>query len=98
MIRPPPRSTRTDTRFPYTTLCRSRRRAEHLVRDGEQQAAVLGERLRSHADAAYLTGRSASGILHTLESPSDSIPSAVLVLAARLAYPDRKSTRLNSSH
>src|SRR3546814_18482929 len=25
MIRRPPRSTRTDTRFPYTTLCRSRR-------------------------------------------------------------------------
>src|SRR3546814_3762340 len=24
MIRRPPRSTRTDTRFPYTTLCRSR--------------------------------------------------------------------------
>src|SRR3546814_12119847 len=23
MIRPPPRSTRTDTLFPYTTLCRS---------------------------------------------------------------------------
>src|SRR3546814_13889662 len=23
MIRPPPRSTRTDTPFPYTTLCRS---------------------------------------------------------------------------
>src|SRR3546814_20312063 len=28
MIRPPPRSTRTDTLFPYTTLCRS---AEHHV-------------------------------------------------------------------
>src|SRR3546814_3470131 len=27
MIRRPPRSTRTDTRFPYTTLFRSRRRA-----------------------------------------------------------------------
>src|SRR3546814_1295600 len=26
MIRRPPRSTRTDTLFPYTTLCRSRRR------------------------------------------------------------------------
>src|SRR3546814_13265268 len=27
MIRRPPRSTRTDTLFPYTTLCRSRRAA-----------------------------------------------------------------------
>src|SRR3546814_20954854 len=29
MIRRPPRSTRTDTLFPYTTLFRSRERAEH---------------------------------------------------------------------
>src|SRR3546814_17637520 len=28
MIRRPPRSTRTDTRFPYTTLFRSRKRSE----------------------------------------------------------------------
>src|SRR3546814_13372976 len=30
MIRRPPRSTRTDTLFPYTTLFRSRAAAEHL--------------------------------------------------------------------
>src|SRR3546814_14603116 len=30
MIRRPPRSTRTDTLFPYTTLFRSRRGAHHL--------------------------------------------------------------------
>src|SRR3546814_3188232 len=29
MIRRPPRSTRTDTLFPYTTLFRSRRQADH---------------------------------------------------------------------
>src|SRR3546814_6878600 len=33
MLRRPPRSTRTDTLFPYTTLFRSRR----LQRDGDQQ-------------------------------------------------------------
>src|SRR3546814_18576171 len=32
MIRRPPRSTRTDTLFPYTTLFRSRRRLEELWR------------------------------------------------------------------
>src|SRR3546814_9248890 len=31
MIRRPPRSTRTDTLFPYTTLFRSRVRADRLV-------------------------------------------------------------------
>src|SRR3546814_13909535 len=35
MIRRPPRSTRTDTLFPYTTLFRSRRTAERLHRRGE---------------------------------------------------------------
>src|SRR3546814_19757820 len=33
MLRRPPRSTRTDTRFPYTTLCRSADR-EHPVSAG----------------------------------------------------------------
>src|SRR3546814_2447547 len=39
MIRRPPRSTLTDTLFPYTTLFRSRavaRHARHAVRDGLQ--------------------------------------------------------------
>src|SRR3546814_18095207 len=40
MIRRPPRSTRTDTRFPYTTLCRSagaeREEVEFLAIDVEQ--------------------------------------------------------------
>src|SRR3546814_17898408 len=34
MIRRPPRSTRTDTLFPYTTLFRSRPLTLHLRRDG----------------------------------------------------------------
>src|SRR3546814_6551424 len=37
MIRRPPRSTRTDTLFPYTTLFRSPRRNEHAI--GRRQAA-----------------------------------------------------------
>src|SRR3546814_2937536 len=35
MIRRPPRSTRTDTRFPYTTLFRSRPRGGDLPRSHE---------------------------------------------------------------
>src|SRR3546814_4620909 len=37
MIRRPPRSTRTDTLFPYTTLFRSERVAEALELGGEHQ-------------------------------------------------------------
>src|SRR3546814_11087110 len=35
MIRPPPRSTRTDTLFPFTTLFRS-----HLLRTGTRRPAI----------------------------------------------------------
>src|SRR3546814_8127631 len=38
MIRPPPRATRTDTFFPYTTLCRSSRRARFLRAAGRRIA------------------------------------------------------------
>src|SRR3546814_3100842 len=39
MIRRPPRSTRTDTLFPYTTLFRSARRDPRLRREGDRGAA-----------------------------------------------------------
>src|SRR3546814_10847822 len=45
MIRRPPRSTRTDTLFPYTTLFRSdRSRTTPIGRSRSQDAAGLGER------------------------------------------------------
>src|SRR3546814_9505710 len=44
MIRRPPRSTRTDTLFPYTTLCRSlRARPAPLLRSGRGRRAAPGE-------------------------------------------------------
>src|SRR3546814_3410822 len=45
MIRRPPRSTRTDTLFPYTTLFRSAHQPEILA----QAAAVLADRDRALA-------------------------------------------------
>src|SRR3546814_17461532 len=42
MIRRPPRSTRTDTLFPYTTLCRSVRRGPLALEHLAQQAAAFG--------------------------------------------------------
>src|SRR3546814_5614468 len=61
MIRRPPRSTRTDTLFPYTTLFRSERRSRQRGQDAipgqhEPRAAHAAERhprlLRSAAGAA----------------------------------------------
>src|SRR3546814_5231859 len=49
MIRRPPRSTRTDTRLPYTTLFRSRRRdAGRTLRGDDQSGGV--PRLVQRAD------------------------------------------------
>src|SRR3546814_5844657 len=48
MIRQPPRSTRTDTLFPYTTLFRSRRLdAEHHL-ESQRRAAPLQRAARRH--------------------------------------------------
>src|SRR3546814_1668009 len=67
MIRRPPRSTRTDTLFPYTTLCRSARR---MGASGDEEEVSLegvqhGDRLRVRpgdkvpVDGEVLDGRSA---------------------------------------
>src|SRR3546814_6529993 len=53
MIRRPPRSTRTDTLFPYTTLFRSLVERDPLLRPAVeravQHASVLGEPVRAVA-------------------------------------------------
>src|SRR3546814_15389974 len=50
MIRRPPRSTRTDTLFPYTTLFRSFRGAGHQPRKADAAKAVLREHIRGLGD------------------------------------------------
>src|SRR3546814_10552980 len=56
MIRPPPRSTRTDTPFPYTTLFRSRHHAEqqhHRAAGVAHRRPEVGRaELRDHRDRA----------------------------------------------
>src|SRR3546814_11763048 len=87
MIRRPPRSTRTDTLFPYTTLFRSYRRRT-LSLEAEAQHLVV-ECLARHSEA--LGGPAAVEAV-----PPQSVDDAVLLAAA--VGLDRKSTRLNSSH
>src|SRR3546814_324301 len=47
MIRLPPRSTRTDTLFPYTTLFRSRRSAQRVAAHRSPPARAFGSRARA---------------------------------------------------
>src|SRR3546814_11409852 len=94
IVRRPPRSTRTDTLFPYTTLFRSdvlHRPAQH---------GVCG----AVADAALGRSRPVVRELRVLQQPrSDEQEGGVLRRLAgvhdeAVAPVDRKSTRLNSSH
>src|SRR3546814_16836873 len=84
MFRRPPRSTRTDTLFPYTTLFRSLHpdRAEDLApgrADATQQREVLGP----------LREEDREGVGDDQDRGEQGDPGE---------EQDRKSTRLNSSH
>src|SRR3546814_20064860 len=97
MIRRPPRSTRTDTLFPYTTLFRSgarqrrrvimlrrdRRGPEHARAGAENQAWVS----REPGPKSGTQAEHAAECL-VLDVDADRRPDPL----------DRKSTRLNSSH
>src|SRR3546814_16595397 len=101
MIRRPPRSTRTDTLFPFTTLFRSITEAVHTehfqrcaVEENLQHAHWLERNLRPrHAFEERLTDFIGNLRLRQF----------ALILADRADLgngvdTDRKSTRLNSSH
>src|SRR3546814_16033541 len=109
MIRRPPRSTRTDTLFPYTTLFRSMRIFHFLLKT----MAALALLLPAVASAQLMS----SGELHvpaSLVAETDHpAPGQTVTLAFTMkpqagwhgywenpgdAGKDRKSTRLNSSH
>src|SRR3546814_19406153 len=97
MIRRPPRSTRTDTLFPYTTLFRSVGTQDFLLCVVDlllRPRHVHAENLRRIEQALGVVfkaeDRGAFGRLigtHALEA-ADAVMQRV----------DRKSTRLNSSH
>src|SRR3546814_18941251 len=97
MILRPPRSTRTDTRFPYTTLFRS-----HLIgKGGQPRLRRWDADLVEQLDGAPPALRPAAALmrrqrLHDLEAHGEARVEA----GGRLLedHRDRKSTRLNSSH
>src|SRR3546814_18328467 len=102
MFRGPPGSTRTDTRFPYTSGCLAGKGALGGVLgdaeggDGGSNINVQGEAqkkldvlsndilLEANAWGGHLAGLASEEMDHSQPIPD--------------AYPDRKSTRLNSSH
>src|SRR3546814_19577044 len=99
MIRRPPRSTRTDTLFPYTTLFRSpyprpahAAAACRVVRLPEsEQLGVVGEDVKRSAG----DDRSEHDLVQQRQAAENL--ARIGRDGQRLAI-DRKSTRLNSSH
>src|SRR3546814_20829984 len=97
MIRRPPRSTRTDTLFPYTTLFRSRAATSRSLRGTEDQVGNLPPAGRARArcaDGADI----AEDILE--EAAFAAERRRLVAFGADLADqldPARQRTRLNSS-
>src|SRR3546814_18376613 len=103
MTRRPPRSTRTDTRFPYTTLFRScaprEPDAERLV-DDPRFVAAGPERQCFERGAQALINIEVLPDLHSSHARQE-VAVATLVHGVgthERGAEDRKSTRLNSSH
>src|SRR3546814_5004507 len=101
MIRRPPRYTRTDTLFHYTTLFRSRTKETNMR---HKSGGRKLQRTSAHRTAMF-RNMSASLIKHeqittTLAKAKELRPyvEKLVTLAKRGGLADRKSTRLNSSH
>src|SRR3546814_11427909 len=97
MVRRPPRSTRTDTLFPYTTLFRSLRRRPGGIAIGRRlgstaiggQGSRLAQELLEHGQQLLGVG---------VFQEDDAQLGAASSPLVQFARQDRKSTRLNSSH
>src|SRR3546814_16077135 len=104
MIRRPPRSTRTDTLFPYTTLFRSETKGDGGVACAlqEDQWERCNRRAAQveRSDMREMKGKSLVD-LDTINYESGKSVDGETHLPSSVCSPcmrDRKSTRLNSSH
>src|SRR3546814_7633515 len=110
MIRRPPRSTRTDTLFPYTTLFRSTRPGRAGTTPGRRHARGAGpgprKRHRMHAPstrktllaltlAAAFGGFAAIAIRAGLEQPANAQPAVPAAVPAISALP---TTEIGRAH
>src|SRR3546814_15866420 len=101
MTRRPPRSTRIDTLFPYTTLVRS------SFTGVAAPTVYRGDRLPGELDGNVFVAEPAGNLISRIVLRSDGASvtaeraysaSEFLTSTDERFRPDRKSTRLNSSH
>src|SRR3546814_1570690 len=97
MIRRPPRSTRTDTLFPYTTLFRStgrrlRRRADH---GGRHHPTIHGERRALGRGAAAGSSAALDGIRS--EEHTSELQSLMRISYAVFCLKKKKTNKLHKT-
>src|SRR3546814_12328015 len=111
MVRRPPRSTRTDTLCPYTTLVRSRGEGPAVVRCERGEDSPGTENIW-HVDVTWTKTPPLGSVLRAIDVPPaggdtlwadmgnafDCLPDEIKDLIDGKDAIDRKSTRLNSSH
>src|SRR3546814_11800224 len=97
MIRRPPRSTRTDTLFPYTTLFRS---SEYdALLQGRQECGQNIDKLCYTSSGLAVWGADRRhSLLHPASAVGDRRDFRSDICDSIIPPRDRKSTRLNSSH
>src|SRR3546814_16957252 len=88
MRRRPPRSTRTDTLFPYTTLFRSQEKV---------RIACIGMGIMGFGDLATAVKVPGIELIGVCDLYDGHLEHAREVYGQKI-FTDRKSTRLNSSH
>src|SRR3546814_12303099 len=95
MIRRPPRSTRTDTLLPYTTLFRSQDAGK-----GREQVDALRHRMLVARSGFHMAAPIEDQRLADAAFVQAELAAAQPLGASRRGFAalDRKSTRLNSSH
>src|SRR3546814_5995249 len=91
MIRRPPRSTRTDTLFPYTTLFRSHGGADLAARSG----AIGAKRTRDFADAfGRKTGAAPADLQHRSEEHTSELQSLMRISYAVFCLKKKTKTEI----
>src|SRR3546814_14990040 len=100
MIRGPPRSTRTDTLFPYTTLFRSMDKATGTLKRGMKIGDAVHKEfeLRQCTAADYFAAEGSADSSKSITYQAALVAQQLVRIGEFSGPLDRKSTRLNSSH
>src|SRR3546814_3583666 len=106
MIRRPPRSTRTDTLFPYTTLFRSegglvaaqyklRATSARFTEDGEVSLEFLAAHAAFHQALAAAAGNQRLLVIRRSEEHTSELQSLMRISYAVFCLKKKKNTRNN---